>query len=153
MAIIVSIIVALMLTLLPMPASIIWLKPSWVLMVLIYWTMVVPHRVNTGTAFLVGLIMDLLMGTLLGEHALAMTVVIYFVSRLYMRIQMYPLAQQGFSVFLFVLLYQFILFCTEGFIGQLPPSHLYWMSAVTSTLLWPWFFIIMRNFRRRCWVA
>ena len=152
-AIFMSLIAALMLTLLPIPAWAVWLRPAWVLMVLIYWTMTVPYRVNIGVAFIVGLIMDLLTGTLLGEHALALTIVIYFVSRLYMRLRMYPLMQQGFSVLIFVLLYQFILFCTQGFIDELPQSRLYWMSALTSTLLWPWFFVLMRDFRRRFWIA
>ena len=88
------------------------------------------------------------MGSLLGEHALAFTIAVYFVSRMYMRLRMYPLMQQGMSVFAFVLLYQFIIYCTQGFIGDLPRNHLYWLSSVTSMLLWPWLFVLMRDFRR-----
>lgn len=148
MAIIVTLIIALILAVLPMPAWAVWFRPAWVLMVMIYWSMMVPYRVGVGMAWFMGLIVDLLNGSLLGEHALAFTVVVYFVSRMHIRLRMYPLLQQGFSVFVFVFLYQFILFCIQGFIGELPQSHLYWLSSVTSMLLWPWLFVILRDYRR-----
>jgi rod shape-determining protein MreD len=56
--------------------------------------------------------------------------------------------QQGFSILLFVLLYQFIIFCIQGFVGQLPASNLYWLSSITSMLLWPWLFVLMRDCSR-----
>lgn len=139
---------AIVLTLLPMPDWTLWWRPAWVLMVLIYWAMTMPYRVSVGIAWFSGLALDLLNGTLLGEHALALTIVIYFVSRMHIRLTMYPLIQQGLSVLFFVLLYQFILYCIQGFIGNLPGSHLYWMSSVTSMLLWPWLYVLLRDCRR-----
>ena len=147
-AIFISLLIAIILTLLPAPDWAIWLKPAWVLLILIYWAMTVPTRVGLGMAWLMGLIMDLLNGTLLGEHALAYTMVIYLVERMHIRLRMYPVMQQSFTVFLFILIYQFIVYCIQGFIGQLPASHLYWLSSLTSMLLWPWLFVLMRDYRR-----
>ncbi|OGT37053.1 MAG: rod shape-determining protein MreD [Gammaproteobacteria bacterium RIFCSPHIGHO2_12_FULL_38_14] len=147
-AILTTLLIALMLALFPMPEWTIWLRPAWVLMVLIYWAMMLPDQVNVGVAWFSGMMLDLLDGTILGEHALAFTIVIYFVTRLYMRLRMYPLAQQGATIFLFIFLYQFILYCIQGFIGALPKSHLYWLSSVTSMLLWPWFYLLMRDFQK-----
>ena len=147
-AIVLSLLIALMLAMLPMPEWTAWFKPAWVLLVLIYWAMTVPYRVSVGAAWITGLIFDLINGSLLGEHALAFTVVIYFVTRMHIRLRMYPLLQQGFSVLFFILLYQFIIYCLQGFIGQLPGSHLFWLSSLTSTLLWPWLFVLMRDCRR-----
>jgi rod shape-determining protein MreD len=144
-----SFLVAVILTLLPMPDWTIWLRPAWVLMVLIYWVMIAPQRVNVGVAWAVGIIMDVLNGTLLGEHALALTIVTFFVARLHTQLRMYPVLQQGMWVFLFVLLYQFILFCVQGFIGELPKTWLYWSSSLTSMVLWPWVYTIMRDYRRK----
>ena len=143
-----TLIAALMLAMLPMPHWASWLRPAWVLMVLIYWAMTMPMYVGVIAAWLTGLVVDLLNGTLLGEHALAYTVVIYLVTRIYIRLNMYPLLQQGFCIFFFVLLYQFVLYCVQGFIGELPGNHLYWLSSVTSMLLWPWLFVVMRDCRR-----
>ena len=144
----ITLVAALILMLLPMPEWILWWRPAWVLLVLIYWAMTMPYRVNVGMAWFTGLVLDLLNGTLLGEHALAFAVVIYFVSRMHIRLMMYPMLQQGISVLFFVLLYQFILYCIQGFIGDLPSSHLYWMSSVTSMLLWPWLYVLLRDCRR-----
>lgn len=93
--------------------------------------------------------LDVLNGTLLGEHALALTVVIYIVSRMHTRLRMFPLIQQGLSVFLLVLVYLFILFCIQGFIGELPRDWLYWTSSITSMLLWPWVSSILRDCQLR----
>lgn len=148
-AILSSIFIALILAVLPMPEWTLWMRPAWVLLVLIYWTIAFPHKVGMAVAWVTGLIMDLLNGTLLGEHALAYTVVIYFVSTMYIRIRMYPILQQSLSVLFFVLMYQFILYCIQGFIGKLPVSHLYWLSSLTSMLLWPWLFILLRDCQYR----
>lgn len=148
MGIFMTIVMALALSMLPMPDWTIWLRPAWVLLVLIYWTMSVPHRVNVGVAWFVGLVIDLMSGTLLGEHALAFTLVIYLVSGVQLRLRMYPLMQQTLTVFFFVFLYQLIIYLIQGFIGQLPESQLYWLSSVTSMLLWPWLSILLRDYRR-----
>jgi len=145
--------IALILTLLPMPDWTVWLRPAWVLIVLIYWGIVAPHQVGIGVAWLMGIFLDVLNGTLLGEHALALTVVVFIVMRLHSQLRMFLVVQQGLWVFLFVLLYQFILYCIQGFLGQLPNSWLYWSSALTSMLLWPWVSTIMRDCRRRFRVA
>lgn len=152
-AVSVSLLFALILAALPMPDWTVWLRPAWVLLVLIYWTMDNPYRVNIGTAWMVGLITDLINGTLLGQHALTYTIIIYIVSRMYIRLRMYPLMQQGASIFLFVLFYQFMMFCIQGFIGELPSSQLYWLSSVTSMIFWPWLYVLMRDFRRRFKIA
>lgn len=141
----VTILIALILTLLPMPEWAVWLRPAWVLMILVYWTMMAPEYVNVGAAWMLGILLDVLEGTLLGEHALALNVVIYLVARMHTRLRMFPLLQQGISIFFLVWLYQFILFCIQGFLGTLPNNWLYWSSSLTSMLLWPWVYSIMRG--------
>ncbi len=143
-----TLIAALCLSLLPMPEWLMWARPSWVLMVLIFWALVVPDQMNVGYAWTAGLLQDILTGTLLGEHALAFTVVVYLVYRLHRRINMYPILQQALSVLIFTLIYQSIIYVIQGFIGEAPQSHLYWLSSLTSMLLWPWLFVLLRDFCR-----
>ena len=145
----ITFVIALVLAMLPMPEWTAWLRPAWLLLVLIYWAMTMPYRVNVGVAWVMGLIVDLLNGTVLGEHALAFTIIIYLVSRMHLRLTMYPLMQQGLSILFFVSLYQFILFCIQGFVGDLPASRLFWLSSVTSMVLWPWLFVLLRDCCRR----
>lgn len=148
-----TLIVALILTLLPMPQWAIWLRPAWVLLVIIFWNVALPDYVGVGTAWFVGILIDVLYNSALGEHALALTMVSYLVVKMHTRLRMFPLLQQGLSVFLLVTFYLFILFCIQGFVGDLPRGWLYWSSSVTSMLLWPWIFTIMNDCRRRFRVA
>lgn len=153
LTIFISLFFAMVLALLPMPDWTVWLRPAWVLLILIYWAMILPQHINVGAAWTMGLVVDLLTDTMLGEHALAYTVIIYLVTRIHLRLRIYPMLQQGISILFFMLLYQFILYCSQGFIGHLPQSNLYWLSSFTSMLLWPWLFILMRDYRRWLKVA
>lgn len=139
--------IAIALLLLPLPTWAIWLRPEWVLMVLIYWTMTIPTSVGVSTAFSVGLMLDFLMGTVVGEHAFALTLIIYFVSKIHIRLRMSPFLQQGLTVFFLILFYQFTIFCIQGFVGKLPTSTWYWLSSVTSCLLWPWISVLLRDMK------
>lgn len=145
----VSILIALILTLLPMPSWTIWMRPIWVFLVLAYWSMYLPYQVSVGIAWFVGIILDVLNGTLLGEHALALTIVIYVVVHMHSRLRMFGILQQSLSILLLALFYQTILYCVQGFIGALPQSKLYWSASFTSMLLWPWVYSILGSFRRR----
>jgi rod shape-determining protein MreD len=144
-----TVLLALILTLLPMPHWLVGFRPVWVLLVLTFWSLILPGRVSITLAWIVGILLDVLNGTLLGEHALALIMVIYVVARLSSQLRMFSLFQQGISVFFMVLFYQFILFCIQGFLGSLPDGWLYWLPAFTSMLLWPWAFIIMRDWYHR----
>ncbi len=144
-----SFVFMLILTLLPMPHLILPIRPAWVLMILIFWSLILSGRVCITLAFILGLLLDVLNGTLLGEHAFALTAVVYGVAKLSNQMRMFTLFQQGIGVFVLVLIYQFILFCIQGFLGDLQDSWLYWLPALTSMLLWPWFFIIMKDWSKR----
>jgi rod shape-determining protein MreD len=141
-----SLVIAMCLAILPMPEWASWARPAWVLMVLIFWTMKMPYQVNVGLAWCAGLALDVLTGTMLGEHALALTIVIYLVYSFHRRIRMYPMLQQGLSVLVFVLLYQLILYGIQGFVDEPPRSQLYWLCSLTSVLLWPWLSALMRDY-------
>ena len=62
-------IIALLLTVIPLPEGLRFLRPDWVGLVLIYWCMALPHRVGVASGWFMGLMVDLLTGTLLGQHA------------------------------------------------------------------------------------
>ena len=146
--IIFTFLMALILTILPMPEWSSWMRPAWVLLILIFWTLELPYHINMGVAWIMGIFLDVLNGNLLGEHALALTVVIYLVSRLQTRLKMFPVIQQALIVFLLVLFYQAIIYCIQGFTGQLPRTWMYWTSSVTSMLLWPWIVTLLRGNRK-----
>ena len=56
----------MLLMILPLPDSLRFLRPEWVLITLIYWAMAVPRLVGVGFAWVVGLLMDVMMGGAIG---------------------------------------------------------------------------------------
>ena len=148
-AVLVCLLFAVILTILPLPAWANWFRPLWVLMVLIYWGLALENYRGIGLAFCMGIVLDVLGGTLLGEHAFVLVLSIYLVMRFKRQISMYSLAQQAILLFLLALLYQGIIYLIEGMIGHRIQTLLFWMPLLTTSLFWPWVFIILRDCRRR----
>ncbi|MFT5133794.1 MAG: rod shape-determining protein MreD [Gammaproteobacteria bacterium] len=147
--IVVSFIIAIMLTAMPLPEWVVNWRPAWVAMVLIYWCMALPDRVGIGIGWLLGLLLDVQQGTVLGQHALGLAVIAYITIMSYQRIRVFPLAQQALIVCFYLLLVQFFNLWVRGIMG-IPSQHWsFWLPAVTSMFLWPWLFIILRDIRRR----
>jgi rod shape-determining protein MreD len=144
-----SFIVALFLTLLPLPLWFENARPEWIVLVLLFWIIMFPHRVNVGVAWMVGLLLDAFNDTLLGEHALALVVVAYVASTMSRRLRVSELWQQTISVLLLLLLYHMILFWIQGMIGQPVSASWFWLSAASSAILWPWIFILLKDSRRQ----
>src|SRR3990167_4514568 len=85
-----SLLIAMLLTVLPLPTWANWARPQWVFLVLLFWVMVRPSRVGVGSAFTV----DLLMGTFLGQHALAYSIVSYILIKFHPQLRAFPMWQQ-----------------------------------------------------------
>ncbi len=147
--IVMSFVIAIMLTTMPLPDWVMNWRPSWVAMVLIYWCMALPDRVGIGTGWSLGLLLDVQQGTVLGQHALGLSVIAYITIISYQRFRVFPLAQQAVLVSIYLLLFQFFNMWIRGIMG-IPFQHWsIWLPALTSMLLWPWLFIILRDVRRK----
>lgn len=147
--ILVSFVVAMFLMVLPLPEWLRAFRPEWVTLVVIYWCLALPARVNIGFAWLAGLLVDVLTGTLMGQHALSMAVVAFVTVKLHKQIRVYPVWQQALSVFTMVALGQLLVVWIKGIIGESPQSWLYWAPSITSAIVWPWVFVMLRSLRRR----
>lgn len=148
-----SLFTAILLMLMPLSQHMGWFRPSWVLLMLIYWSIATSYRNGLVTAWCTGILLDFLVGTVIGEHAFALTLVSYCVAKLHLRLRMFPVMQQAMSVLLFVFFYQFILYCIQGFQGEHPGSYQYWFASLTSMMVWPVFFLMMQSYRKRFKIA
>lgn len=142
-----TVVVAWVLAMVPMPTAAENFRPEWTLMVLAYWTMAMPQRVSIGWFWLTGLALDVLFGTLLGQHALALALCGWVVARLYLQVRVFPVWQQALVMVALVAMYEFVLFWTDGISGA--RSDLRWGPVVTTAVLWPWVFLLLRRTRRR----
>ncbi|MDH5228765.1 MAG: rod shape-determining protein MreD [Gammaproteobacteria bacterium] len=147
--IILTFLFALLLSVIPLPSWLVFVRPEWVPLVLIYWCLALPTRVNVGVGWSVGLVVDVLEGNLLGQHALAYAVIAFVTVKLHKQIRVYPLWQQALSILVLIALCQLLLAWVRGIIGQAPDSWAYWVSSFISAILWPWVFLLLRDIRRK----
>lgn len=147
--IILSLILAFVLLMVPLPNWAQLLRPEWVAMVVIYWSMALPNRFGIGTSWFAGLIVDVVRDSLLGQHALALAVVSFLTIRLHQRIRVYPPGQQAITVFLIMIVNFLIILWIRGIMGQAPNLWQIVLPALTTALLWPGVFIAMRFLRRQ----
>ena len=152
-AVTISFVVALMLTALPMPTWAALWRPAWAALVLIYWCMAVPGRVGVLAGWTIGLFLDVMSGSLLGQHALGLSLVAFVTHKTHRRVRVLPLWQQGISVFGLVFTYQVVVLWMNGIRGIPVMASAYWAAPLTSTILWPWIFVVLRDVRRKYHVA
>lgn len=144
-----SLLLGFFLELMPVPIWANWFKPDWLLLIALFWIMTAPETFNVVFVWVLGLILDAVKGSLLGEHAFAMLIVAFIFLKFYRRFRLYSLWQQALGIFLFVFLYQFIIFIIQGTINQLPNSYAYWAACLTSAIFWPSVYLFLRDWNRK----
>jgi rod shape-determining protein MreD len=129
---------ALMLALAVVPLSklIAPFRPDWVAVVLLYWSLMAPRRFSLLTAFWMGLALDTLTGALLGQHALALLVIVYVAERFHLRLRVFPVSQLLLTVLILLGFYEFMLFWIDGVAGRTVPLIQRWAPPLTGTLAW-----------------
>ncbi len=139
---------ALMLTIMPMAITVNPFRPDWVLIVLVYWSLALPNRVNIFTAWIIGFLLDVLLGSVLGIHAAAMALVVFVSAANCQKIRNFSLWQQALIVGILSALYHLLTFWVEHFLTNVPFLLSYLYPVFTSMLVWPWAFLLLRKIRR-----
>lgn len=148
-----SLLVALLLTLAPTPD---WyqalfanvnLRPLWLLPVCFYWAIALPQRFSVGSAWLFGLLVDITGGGLLGRHTLGLVLAVWISQRFYLQLRQFPLGQQAFVLGLLALVQQLSLLWIDGATGVLSQPVHYFTPILTTMLVWPFLFPLLRKLR------
>jgi len=143
-----SLAIAMALRIVPWPREWLIANPDWVLLFLIYWNMALPDRFGVASAWSTGILTDALTGRMLGQHALAYTLVAYMCLRLHRQLRLSPLFQQSLMVLLFHLLCQVLVFWTQNIKSGNAAAAQYWLPSLIGALLWPGIFLTLRWLRR-----
>ncbi len=114
--ILLTLLIAVMASIMPLPLSVDAFRPDWVLIVLIYWCMALPGRVNIITAWIMGFLMDVLLGSVLGVHAAAMAISVFIVVENYQKIRNFSIWQQALITGVLSALYHLIVFWLQRFL-------------------------------------
>lgn len=126
---------ALALTIVPLPAAVQPFRPDWVAVLLLYWSIRMPGRFGLVTGFFMGLALDALTGALLGQHALALVIVLYLSERFHLRIRAFPVSQLAGTAFVLLGLYRFVLFWVDGVTGPSDPGLERLAPVLSSAIL------------------
>lgn len=148
-AVVLSLAVALFLTILPMPVWAEDLRPQWVALTLIFWCLTLPDRVGVFWAFAAGLVLDAASGTLFGHHALGLSLAAYVVVELHPRLRIFPLWQQTMFVWVLLLVERLLFLWVLAGTGAPTPTLSYWAPTFSGMLLWPWVAAVLRDLGRR----
>ena len=147
LVVLITVAIAAVLTLIPLPDYLEFLRPYWVALVLIYWGLETQGLVTLGFAFTIGLALDLLTGSLLGQHALGLVIITYLVTRFRFRLRFFPPWQQALSVLALLANDRVILLWIVSLRGEPLPSPLYWVAALIGTAVWPWLLLLLDRYR------
>jgi rod shape-determining protein MreD len=144
----ISCLIGLMLAIWPLPEWAINYRPKFLALFVIYWTINSPYYFNLGAAWCFGILLDTLYGTTLGEHALGLVFIAYICARMHRQLRVFPLWQQMLIVLVLVFFYQLVILFVQAMLGQTINNGWFWIAPITSAMLWPWLFILLRDYRR-----
>jgi rod shape-determining protein MreD len=147
----VSIIIALLLGLLPLPGMLQPLRPYWLALIVAYWVIEAPDSAGLGFAFAVGIIADLMFGGLLGEQALRLVIMTFILQRFRARLRFFPLSQQALAIGGLLLNDRIVSGAVHVMLGTPALPALFWVAPLLGMLLWAPLFLLLDALRLRAW--
>lgn len=129
--------VSIVLIMLPLPEWATGLRPVFYVLTVLFWALMQPLRFGIGMAWCCGLLADVLYGTPLGQHGLALAIAAYLVIKLRELLWIFAYWQQAIWVLAILLVYEFVLFWIDGILGYDVATFRRWFPAVTSAIIWP----------------
>ncbi len=144
----ITFLVAFILSMVPLPQMLQAIRPEFFIIVLIYWCIALPNRIGVGVGWITGLIYDVSMDSLLGQHALTFALIAYLAIKLHQRIRVFPVWQQALTIFVLMMFQGTITLWIKGMIGHAPPLSVFMLPAISTALFWPPVYILMRQVRR-----
>ena len=144
-----TLIAAIILTMVPLPAAIDMFRPDWVALVVLYWVIALPHHLGVVSAWVVGLIMDILLGSTLGIHAFGMAVSTYVAASQYQKLRNFSVWQQALVMGSLIFIGQLLIFWVEHLFASPRLNTRFVWASLSSMLLWPSVYLSLRYIRRR----
>ena len=135
-AMILTALIALILTVLPLPTYLALIRPMFLVLTVLYWSIASPRAGGIALGFFSGLLLDVFQSPVLGEHALALTCITYVAVREHQKIRSKPAFQQSLIVFAVLLAYETILFAIDGWTHHPISNPLRWTHTLSGAIFW-----------------
>ena len=143
----VSLLLALLLGLVPLPETLQPLRPYWLALVLAYWILEEPDKIGVGVAFALGLVADLAFGGLLGEQAMRLVILAFILDRFRPRMRFFPLSQQAVAIGGLLLNDRVVSLVIHLVLGAVQLPWTYWVSPLLGMLLWAPLYLVLDALR------
>ena len=111
--------------------------PDFMAVVLVFWNVHQPRKVGIGLAFMFGLMMDVHDGAILGQHALAYTLLSFFAITIHRRLRWFTVPSQALQILPLFVAAHAVSFVVRMFAGGMLPGWVLLLAPVFEALLWP----------------
>jgi rod shape-determining protein MreD len=138
-----TVLLALIAQVLPLPDWLSVVRPSFIALVIIYWSIYQPHAGGIFAPWLAGLALDLFKGDVLGQNALAVSLVAYVAMSLHQRLRNQTLVQQSLFVFAMLTLNEAVVWGIEGWLDHSVASPWRWLQPMIGAMLWPFIALLV----------
>jgi rod shape-determining protein MreD len=123
--------------------------PDLLALVLVFWNVHQPRRVGVGFAFAFGLVMDVHQGAVLGQHALAYTLLSYLAITVHRRVLWFSLPAQALHVLPVFFAAHAVAMVARLAAGGMFPGWTVLLAPVFEALLWPIVVLLLLAPQRR----
>jgi rod shape-determining protein MreD len=125
--------------------------PDWVALTLAFWCIREPSKVGMGTAFALGVAMDVADASVMGQHPLAYVMLAFAANALSRRILWFPLQQQALHVLALLLATQLVMLVARMMGGGDFPGFSYFLASFIAAALWHplTFLLLLPQYRSR----
>lgn len=111
--------------------------PDLLALVLVFWTVHQPQRVGIVAAFVFGVFMDVHQGALLGQHAMAYTVLSFLAIAMHRRLLWFSLPSQAIQVLPLFLIAHAVELLLRMLFGGMFPGVSMLLAPFLEAALWP----------------
>ena len=137
------------LSIIPLSENLSFLKIPWVALSLLFFTIMTPSIIGLFSAFLIGLILDILQGGILGVSSLALSFMTYVTYRFRLQIRVFPIWQMMFAVLILLLINEMMHLWIDGIIGKIVISQSKIISVLLGSLIWPLFMGLIESLQSK----
>lgn len=149
LAVALSAFVALVLTIVQVPAWLFHFWPDWIALVIVYWALTAPDRIGPFVAFVIGTLLEVLFVRKFGVLGLGLATLAFIVNSLHQQLRVLSIWQQMVLVGAFVGVFKLLTGWLYGIVDDFTITQEYWYSLPGGMLIWPFAYILLEELRRK----
>ncbi len=144
----ISAFIALVLTVVQLPAWLFYFWPEWIALVVIYWALATPKSVGPFVGFIIGTLLEVLFVRVFGVLGLGLATLAFMVNSASRQLRVLSIWQQMISVGFFVAIFKLLTGWLSGLLEESTITAEDWYSIVGSVVIWPFVYILLEELRR-----